>query len=123
MNESHRVLVVEDEAMVAMLIEDMLLDLGHKVVALAGNMKTAEQWIRDGEFDFAILDVNLNGVQTYSLAKILRARGKPFLFATGYGYSGLRQEESSVPVLQKPFQIRQLQAAIGELGLPGSAVR
>lgn len=107
-----QVLVVEDESMVAMLIEDMLLDLGHHVVATSGNMSNASKLVSDSSADLAILDVNLNGEETYPLAASLTSRKIPFIFATGYGSSGIKTEWSGVPVLQKPFQARELAVAI-----------
>lgn len=103
-----RVLVVEDEAMLAMMLEDMLVELGHAVVASAGSMDEAEAAIRRGGFDLAVLDVNLDGCPSYPLAELLQARGVPFLFATGYGRSGLPREWHDAPVLQKPFSSQQL---------------
>lgn len=109
---SCRVLVVEDEAMVAMLLESMLLDLGHEVVAITGQVQEATTFAREAVIDFAILDVNLNGEYTYAVADVLRARGIPFLFATGYGNAGLHADWRHVPTLQKPFQSRDLDQSI-----------
>jgi CheY-like chemotaxis protein len=109
---SLHILVVEDELMVAMMIEDMLEDLGHKVVATSGRMPDATKLVSNAIADLAILDVNLNGEETYPLAGSLVARAIPFIFATGYGSSGIKAEWSSVPVLQKPFQTRELAEAI-----------
>jgi DNA-binding response OmpR family regulator len=111
-NSSLQILVVEDESMVAMMIEDMLEDLGHQVVATSGRMSDARKLVSDASADLAILDVNLNGEETYPLADSLAARSIPFIFATGYGSSGIKAEWSGVPVLQKPFQSRELAAAI-----------
>jgi CheY-like chemotaxis protein len=107
-----QILVVEDESMVAMMIEDMLEDLGHKVIATSGRMPDASKLVSDASADLAILDVNLNGEETYPLADSLAARAIPFIFATGYGSSGIKAEWSGVPVLQKPFQSRELAEAI-----------
>ena len=109
---SLQILIVEDESMVAMLIEDMLEDLGHKVIATSGRMPDASKLVSDSIADLAILDVNLNGEETYPLADSLAARQIPFIFATGYGASGIKPEWSGVPVLQKPFQSRELAQAI-----------
>lgn len=114
---SLQILVVEDESMVAMMIEDMLEDLGHKVIATSGRMPDASRLVSDASADLAILDVNLNGEETYPLADSLAARQIPFIFATGYGSSGIKPEWSGVPVLQKPFQSRELAQAIN-LALP-----
>jgi CheY-like chemotaxis protein len=114
-NSSLQILVVEDESMVAMMIEDMLEDLGHKVIATSGRMPDASKLVADASADLAILDVNLNGEETYPLADSLAARAIPFIFATGYGSSGIKAEWSSVPVLQKPFQSRELAEAINRV--------
>lgn len=107
-----RVLVVEDEAVVAMLLEDMLIDLGHEVAGAAGRFDQALEAAQTLAVDLAILDVNLNGTLTYPVAEALRARGVPVIFATGYGSDGLRDDWRSAPVIQKPFQIRDLERAI-----------
>jgi CheY-like chemotaxis protein len=111
-NSSLQVLVVEDESMVAMMIEDMLTDLGHQVVATSGNLSNASKLVLNANADLAILDVNLNGEETYPIAASLASRKIPFIFATGYGSSGIKSEWSGVPVLQKPFQARELAEAI-----------
>ena len=102
-NEAFRIVIVEDESMVAMLLEDILGELGHDIVAVAGSLEKAEQLFAETQFDLAVLDVNLNGVYTYPLAAILKDKGSPFFFSTGYGRSGLRPEWREYPVLQKPF--------------------
>lgn len=112
MTTALRVLVVEDEAMVAMLLEDMLADLGHTVVATAGRMDRAMKLAMELSIDLAIVDVNLNGVHTYPLASILASRHVPFVFATGYGAGGLEEEWKDTTVLQKPFQESDLADAI-----------
>ena len=110
-----RVVVVEDEGMIAMLLEDMLADLGHEVVATVGTLTKAAAIVADAAFDFAILDVNINGENTYSLAERLKARGISFLFATGYGGAGLRKDWKDAPVLQKPFQMNELDRLMQQL--------
>lgn len=112
MDKALRIIIVEDESMVAMLLEDMLEDLGHQVVATVGSMDKAEQLVAGEAFDLAILDVNLNGEHTYPLATKLKERGAPFLFSTGYGRSGLLPEWRESAVLQKPFTERDLAKAI-----------
>ena len=111
-DSSLQIIVVEDESLVAMMIEDMLTDLGHQVVATSGRMPDASELVSNESADLAILDVNLNGEETYPLADSLTARGIPFIFATGYGSAGIKAEWSGVPVLQKPFQSRDLADAI-----------
>jgi CheY-like chemotaxis protein len=102
------VLVVEDEIMIRLLLEDMLADLGYNIAAAVGRVDDAVKVARTGEFDVAILDVNLNGQTVSPVAEILEARGLPFVFATGYGERGLPERFSNRPTLQKPFQQENL---------------
>lgn len=112
-----RVLVVEDESLVAMLIEDMLSDMGYEVVAVAARFDQALETARTIGADLAILDLNLAGARTDAVAEVLRARGIPFMFATGYGAAGVTAEWSHVPVVQKPFQESDLSRALAKLGV------
>jgi CheY-like chemotaxis protein len=110
-----RVLVVEDEMMVSMLIEDMLTDLGCAVVGPASRLDEAAELVRTRELDCAVLDVNLGGQPIFPLADLLRERGKPFAFATGYGDAGVRDVDKGTPVLQKPFREGDLARVLAEL--------
>ncbi|WP_333586378.1 response regulator [Phenylobacterium sp.] len=110
-----RVLVVEDEMMVSMLIEDMLADMGCKVVGPASRLDEAIALVGDAELDCAVLDVNLGGQPIFPLADILREKGAPFAFATGYGDAGLRDVDKGTPVLQKPFRESDLARILSEL--------
>ena len=110
-----RVLVVEDEMMVSMLIEDMLSDLGCKVVGPASRLEEAIALVESHELDCAVLDVNLGGQPIFPLADLLRTKGAPFAFATGYGDAGLRDVDKGAPVLQKPFRESDLARVLGEL--------
>ncbi|WP_374571393.1 response regulator [Phenylobacterium sp.] len=110
-----RVLVVEDEMMVSMLIEDMLSDLGCLVVGPASRIEDALALMESAAIDCAVLDVNLGGQPIFPLADILRERGAPFAFATGYGDAGLRETDRGTPVLQKPFREIDLARVLGEL--------
>jgi CheY-like chemotaxis protein len=107
-----RVLVVEDEALVAMLIEDALADLGCVVVALVAGLDEALDLAASERLDAAVLDVNLAGREAYPAADRLAERGVPFVFATGYGPQGLRDGYRDRPALQKPFEPRELAAAL-----------
>jgi CheY-like chemotaxis protein len=107
-----RVLVVEDELMIRMLLEGMLTDLGHTVAAEAGAIEEAMTLAKQGEFDIALLDVNLNGKPITPVVEILIARGVPFVFASGYGQRGVPEPYRSSPTLQKPFQVEALAQAI-----------
>jgi len=110
-----RVLVVEDEMMVSMLIEDMLTDLGCTVVGPASRLDEAIELAKQNGLDCAVLDVNLGGQPIFPLADLLRERGRPFAFATGYGDAGLRDVDRGSPVLQKPFREGDLARVLGEL--------
>ena len=110
-----RVLVVEDEMMVSMLIEDMLSDLGCTVVGPAARLDEAMELARASDIDCAVLDVNLAGQPIYPLADLLRELGRPFAFATGYGDAGVREVDRGTPVLQKPFREGDLARVLTEL--------
>jgi CheY-like chemotaxis protein len=103
-----RVLIVEDDVMIRMLIEDMLTDLGFTVAAEASKVPEALAAVRSIDIDVAILDVNLSGETTGPVAEALAARGTPFVFATGYGEHGLPEQFRDRPLLKKPFQIDSL---------------
>jgi CheY-like chemotaxis protein len=103
-----RVLVVEDEATVAMLIEDLLEELGCNIVASVASLPIARDLAIRGEFDVAMLDVNVAGEPVFPVAHTLRERGIPFLFSTGYGATGLPEEFLGCPVLAKPFSQAEL---------------
>ena len=110
-----RVLVVEDEYLIRMLVEDMLADLGYAVAAAVGTMAEASELAATGDFSAAILDVNLDGNEIFPVADILSGRGVPFVFVTGYGERSLPEPYRDRPALQKPFQADQLGAALGGL--------
>ena len=107
-----RILVAEDEMLVAMLIEDMLGDLGHDVVGPAMRLETALAAAESEDLDFAILDINLAGKQSFPVADRLVRRGIPFMFASGYGAAGLVDPYRQAPVLQKPFDVARIAAVI-----------
>jgi CheY-like chemotaxis protein len=111
-----RVLIVEDESLIAMLIEDALAELNCTVAAIASSLSDALDKVSSMEFDVAILDVNLNGSPSYPVAEILVQRRIPFIFSTGYGASGVPEAFRAVPVLAKPFREgdvgRRLEAAV-----------
>ena len=110
-----RVLVVEDEYLIRMLVEDMLADLGYAVAAAVGTMAEASELAATGDFSAAILDVNLDGNEIFPVADILSGRGVPFVFVTGYGERSIPEPYRDRPALQKPFQADQLGAALGGL--------
>jgi CheY-like chemotaxis protein len=111
-----RVLIVEDELMIRMLLEDMLSELGYVIAAQAGRIEEALEAAKTAEFDVAILDVNVEGRPVSPVAEALAARGTPFVFATGYSETGLPEPYRDRPTLKKPFQLdglkRTLQSAL-----------
>jgi CheY-like chemotaxis protein len=109
---SKRVLIVEDELMIRMLLEGMLEDLGHTVAGQAGSIEEALTLAKQAEFDVALLDVNLNGKPITPVVAILAERGLPFVFASGYGQRGVPEAYRDSPALQKPFQSDALAAAL-----------
>jgi CheY-like chemotaxis protein len=113
-----RILVVEDELMIRMLLEDMLSELGYTVVVEAARIDEALEAAKTADFDVAILDVNLNGQPISPVVDALVARGRPFVFATGYGESSLPELYRDRPTLKKPFQLdglkRTLQSALDD---------
>jgi CheY-like chemotaxis protein len=102
------VFLVEDEVMIRMMVADMLEELGFSVAAETGEINEAIRLAQSAEFDLAILDVNVNGKVISPVAELIKARNRPFIFATGYGSSGLPEEYRDRPALQKPFQLETL---------------
>lgn len=113
-----RVLLVEDEGLVALMIEDMLEELGLKVVASAAHLKKACELATTGSFDLALLDVNLAGEFVFPVARVLRDRRIPFLFSTGYGAPPLEDEFRDAPAISKPFSVDQLKEKLRTLLSP-----
>jgi len=103
--------------LVAMNIEDMLLDQGFEVAGIASRLVAALALAREGGFDAAMLDVNLAGEASFPVADLLAERGIPFLFATGYGLQGLEERYRGRPVLQKPFLAADLKKAIDAIAV------
>ncbi|MEJ0064435.1 MAG: response regulator [Caulobacteraceae bacterium] len=108
-----RILVVEDEMMIAMLVEDMLAELGCSVVGPAHALDVALDLARTEQgLDAALLDVNLGGQPVFAVADALREKGVPAIFSTGYGDAGLRDVDRGSQVLQKPFRAGDLAKAL-----------
>src|ERR1700730_12353322 len=107
-----RILVVEDEMMIRILLEGMLDDLGHTVAGEAGEIGEAMALAKQADFDVALHDVNLNGRPITPVVEVLVRRGMPFVFASGYGERGVPEAYRGSPTLQKPFQVEALAEAI-----------
>lgn len=112
--KGRRILVVEDEAVLAIMVEDMLIDLGCVVVGVAGTVEKgmAIALATDVALDGAVLDVNIGGEPVFPIAEALTARGVPFVFATGYGTAGLEPRFARRPTVAKPFLLRTLEQAL-----------
>lgn len=107
-----RVLVIEDEALVGMLLEDMLQDIGCEHVELVPRFAEGMQAAESGDFDLALLDVNLDGVSSFPIADRLISRNIPLVFATGYGSVGMDLRYAHIPTLQKPFFFSDLERVV-----------
>src|SRR5712671_218335 len=114
--QAKRILVVEDEVMIRMLLADMLDELGYTVAAEAARIDEALEATKNADFDLAILNANLSGQSVAPVADALVARGIPFVFVTGYDDRGLPKPYRDRPTLKKPFQMealkRMLQSAL-----------
>lgn len=112
-----RVLIVEDESLLLMLLEDLLPEMGYEVTGTAGTVHDALAVLEQHEIDVAVVDVNLGGTESFPVADALVERGIPFLFTTGYGAQGLPKRYADAAVLQKPFRKQDLVVALKKLGV------
>ena len=110
-----RILVVEDEMLVLMNVEMMLEDLGCSAIHAAASVAQALVLITEQNFDVAILDVNLGAEKSYPVADILKQRGVPFTFSTGYTDHGHRTDLEQWPVLRKPYLREDMVAVFKQL--------
>jgi CheY-like chemotaxis protein len=109
------IFLVEDEALVRMMLSSMLEELGHRVVAEAGTIKEAGAYAMTGVFDLAVLDINIGGLGIDPIAHVIEQRGLPFLFVTGHGVGWLPSLFRRRPVLEKPISIEKLRQTIDTL--------
>jgi CheY-like chemotaxis protein len=107
-----RILLVEDEALIAMMAEDMLESIGCAPVTVAPSVADALAALETGPFDVAMLDVNLNGERSMAVANRVRALGIPYIFTTGYGAGGVEPAHADAPVLAKPYVLADLEAML-----------
>jgi CheY-like chemotaxis protein len=112
--QGRRILCLEDEPIVAMTLEDMLIDLGAEVVGPVGSIPEALALAEGESLDAALLDINIRGERSYAVAEALKARGIPMVFATGYGESGW-DGAPDAPILDKPYTQRGVALSLGKV--------
>lgn len=107
-----RVLVVEDEPMIAMVVEDTIEMMGYHIVGPVALLEEALALATSGDFDCAVLDINIRGGNSYAVADLLIKRGCPFLFTTGYSDWSMPKHLVSEKRLAKPYSARQLESEL-----------
>ena len=112
MSVSRSILVVEDEPLIAMMLEDFLETLGHKVHASCESVEEAVAAAEKGGFDVAILDVNLNGRNAWPVARKLREKKIPFVIATGGHVEPPPPEFADAPLIEKPYTVDRVTPAL-----------
>jgi CheY-like chemotaxis protein len=110
-----RILLVEDEAIIAIMIEDMLAELGCEVVGPAANVADAASLVQTERLAGAFLDVNLGGASIYPVADLLVERQIPFVFVSGYGAAAIEARFAGTPVLSKPILETDIQRAVDSM--------
>ncbi len=113
--EGRKVLVVEDEMTIVLMIEETLIGIGAAVVGPVGRLDAALQLAREAPIDAAVLDITITGGNTYTVADILAERGIPFVFCSGYGDWALEDRHRDRPKLTKPFGMSRLEVQVLEL--------
>lgn len=110
--EGRVILAVEDEAVIAMMLEDILKSLGCRVLGPALNIASAEAFAASERIDAAVMDINVGGEQVYGLAETLRARGVPVILASGYGRKGVKPGWEDAPMISKPYADQEIASAL-----------
>jgi len=112
MSAGHSILIVEDEPLIAMMLEDFLESLGHSIAGTCDTVTSALDHVDKGGFDLAILDVNLKGENVWPVASRLRERSVPFVIATGGHVDPPPPEFDDAPVIEKPYTVYRVTPAI-----------
>lgn len=110
--EGCRVLIVEDDAMISMMLQDLLEDMGCEVVSVASRLEEARRKSEADDFDVALLDVNLRGERTFPVAEAMQQRSRPFVLTTGYATTILPDSLRTATLLQKPYRRQDLESAL-----------
>lgn len=113
--QNRRILLVEDEVIIALAIEDMLINLGCEIVGPAFSLSAGQALAASEPLDAAVIDLNLGGESSVSIAQTLQRRDVPFCFSTGYGSSVVPSGFQGRPVLQKPYTLESLARALEEM--------
>ncbi len=112
MSDPRSILIVEDEPLIAMMLEDFLESLGHSIAATCDTVDAAMTEVEKGGFDLAILDVNLKGQNVWPVATRLREQGVPFVIASGGHVDPPPAEFAAVPLIEKPYTVDRVTPAI-----------
>lgn len=112
MGDKHRILIVEDEPLISMMLEDFLTSIGHDVHGICETLEEAQDAITKGGFDLAIMDVNLKGENVWPAAFRLHEEGRPFILATGGHVDPPPPEFAKTPLLAKPYTIDRVRPLI-----------
>ena len=109
------ILLVEDEPLVRMMLVDLIQEIGHRVMVEAGNLDDAYLLAKREEYDLAIIDINLNGMNAGPVAEAVAGRGLPFLFLSGYGSKSIPAKFKGAPWLPKPCSPDTLKQKINSI--------
>ncbi len=113
-----RVLIVEDEHLIQLMLAEMISQIGYEIAGTAANLDEAKESAAGLDVDLAVLDVNVGGEKVFPVADTLRGRGVPFCFVTGYGVAGVPEQYRLNPIIQKPFQETDLARTLQTLCAP-----
>jgi DNA-binding response OmpR family regulator len=122
MRERRRILIVEDDYLIAVLLTEVIETAGWQVVGPVGHLSEALDAAASEKFDAAVLDVNLGGEAVYPVAEVLDGRRVPFAFLTGYGSETLNRPFCERPRLGKPFKTQELIGTLKRLVCPAEEV-
>ncbi|HZR72621.1 response regulator [Bradyrhizobium sp.] len=109
------ILLVEDEALIRMMLVDMVEELGHTVIAEAGSVEIGRPLAEIEQYDLAIVDINLEGFNAQPVVEAIRDRGLPFFLLSGYGAASVPDALKGMPVLNKPCSLETLKHTIDQL--------
>ena len=112
-----KVLIVEDEELIGMLLEEMLANRAFEVVGRATTLAQAQTMATSTEMDIALLDISLHGEPVFPVAQLLAERNIPFVFTTGYGAAGLPTAWAGHPVFCKPYNMQELTETLAKLAM------